>query len=200
MLKSRALPDDFDTTKVLRTPFENKSTTGTPVISPQEYGAPNLDFSGLRALRTDYLERPNEDDYLISPASTAGTYFSPTTQGRSDGMPQASWAFGRPTASASMTDLQRTTRNDYPVNRSSSLSDASTHPPPFHPSFQMHNRFAATTAQAAQPGMSYARTPMDYGVPQRPSGMVTAYDQHHSCEDSVSPTDSQGTYDMKTMG
>lgn len=31
MLKSRALPDDFDTTQVLRTPFEHKSASETPV-------------------------------------------------------------------------------------------------------------------------------------------------------------------------
>lgn len=31
MLKSRALPDDFDTTQVLRTPFDHKSTSETSV-------------------------------------------------------------------------------------------------------------------------------------------------------------------------
>ncbi|XHF98990.1 hypothetical protein AWENTII_002514 [Aspergillus wentii] len=31
MLKSRALPDDFDTTQVLRTPFGGKSASETPV-------------------------------------------------------------------------------------------------------------------------------------------------------------------------
>lgn len=31
MLKSRALPDGFDTTQVLRTPFDHKSTSETPV-------------------------------------------------------------------------------------------------------------------------------------------------------------------------
>lgn len=31
MLKSRALPDDFDTTQVLRTPFEGKPSSDGPV-------------------------------------------------------------------------------------------------------------------------------------------------------------------------
>ena len=35
MLKSRALPDDFDTTQVLRTPFDHKPTSETPVASPR---------------------------------------------------------------------------------------------------------------------------------------------------------------------
>ncbi|KAJ5604984.1 hypothetical protein N7510_010138 [Penicillium lagena] len=201
MLKSRALPDDFDTTKVLRTPFEGNSAGGTPVASPQTYGVPNPDFGGLRTLRTDCVPRPNEDEYLISPlssASTAGTYMSSRTD-----LSQSSMIFSRPSASASMSELHRTIRTDYPAARSSSLSDAAAHPSPFHSSYQLHNRFSAAGAQApGHPAIPYARRPMDYGMPRHPGGMPSAYDQP-SFEGSVSPTDSQGAqapYDMNNLG
>jgi hypothetical protein len=199
MLKSRALPDDFDTTKVLRTPFEGKSTGVTPVASPQGYAAPNPDFGALRTLRTECFPRPNEEEYLVSPlssASTAGTYMS-SNAGRNDGLNQSNMMF-RPAASASMNDLHRTIRNDYPVTRSSSLSDASAHPSPY--AYQMPNRFAGP--QANQPGLPYMRRPMDYSMPRHP-GMAAPYDQHQTFEGSVSPTDSQGqpmTYDMHNLG
>lgn len=203
MLKSRALPDDFDTTKVLRTPFQSKSTGQTPVASPQDYGVPNPDFAALRALRTDCFPRPSEEDYLVSPlssASTAGTYMSSAGQGRNDGLPQQSMMFGRPVASASMSDLHRTIRSDYAITRSSSVSDASSQPPSFHPGMQLHNRFAPTSNQ---PGMPYGRQTMEYGVPRHPNGMMTGYDQSQSFEGSVSPTDSHGnqiSYDMSNLG
>lgn len=201
MLKSRALPDDFDTTKVLRTPFENKSNGQTPVASPHEYGAPNPDFASLRALRTDCFQRPNEDDYLVSPlssASTAGTYMS--SAGRSDGLPSSGLMFGRPAASASMSDLHRTIRNDYSITRSSSLSDASSHPSSFHHSMQLHNRYGPPSNT---PGVPYMRQPhMDYGIPRHPGGMVAHYEQNQPFEGSVSPTNSHGApmpYEMSSI-
>jgi hypothetical protein len=168
------------------------------MASPHDYGAPNPDFASLRALRTDCFQRPNEDDYLVSPlssASTAGTYMS--SAGRSDGLPSSGMMFGRPAASASMSDLHRTIRNDYSITRSSSLSDASSHPPSFHHSMQMHNRFAPSSNPC---GLPYMRQPhLDYGVPRHPGGMVAPYDQQQPFEGSVSPTDSHGapmTYEM----
>lgn len=152
---------------------------------------PQIQISGaLRTLRTECFPRPNEDEYLVSPlssASTAGTYMSSTGQGQ----------IFRPSASSSMSDLHRTVRNDYSITRSSSLSDASAHPSPYA-GYGMHNRFAG---QANQPGLPYMRRPMEYAVPRHPGGM--GYDQHQSFEGSVSPTDSQSAhmnYEMNTLG
>lgn len=183
MLKSRALPDDFDTTKVLRTPFEGKSTGVTPVASPQGYTTPNPDFGALRTLRTERFPRSNEDEYLVSPLSsaTSGPYMS-SGQGQ----------MFRPAASASASDLHRSLRSDYSITRSSSLSDASAHPSPYA-GYGMPNRFAPN-----QPGMPYMGRPMEYAVPRHPGGM--GYDQHQSFEGSVSPTDSHMAYDMNTLG
>jgi hypothetical protein len=200
MLKSRALPDDFDTTKVLRTPFGSRSTAQTPIASPQDYGAPNPDFAALRGIRTDPIQRPNEDDYLVSPlssASTAGTYMSSAGQGRNDGVPQSNMVFGRPAASASMSDLHRTIRSDFSVTRSSSMSESSSQPPSFHPGMQLSSRYGAPN----QPGLPYGRQP--YGIPQHAGVIVPSYDQHQTFEGSVSPTDSQGAqmpYDMSNLG
>ncbi|CAG7959031.1 unnamed protein product [Penicillium olsonii] len=183
MLKSRALPDDFDTTKVLRTPFEGKSTGVTPVASPQGYTTPNPDYGALRTLRTERFPRSNEDEYLVSPLSsaTSGPYMSSAGQGQ----------MFRPAASASASDLHRNLRSDYSITRSSSLSDASAHPSPYA-GYGMPNRFAAN-----QPGMPYMGRPMEYAVPRHP-GM--GYEQHQSFEGSVSPTDSHIGYDMNTLG
>jgi len=200
MLKSRALPDNFDTTRVLRTPFGCRFTGQTPVASPQGYSAPTRDFAALRGLRTDFFQRPNEDDYLVSPLSTASTsriHMSSSVQGRNTGLPQSNMVFGRPVASVSMSDLHRTIRSDYSITRSSSMSESSTKPPSFHPSKQLPSRYDALN----QPSLPYGRQP--YGVPQHPSGMVSAYDQHQSFEGSVSPTDLQGPqmpYNISDLG
>lgn len=199
MLKSRALPDDFDTTKVLRAPFGSRSNGHTPVASPHSFGAPNPDFAALRALRNDFFHRPNDDEYLVSPlssTSTAGTYMP--SANRTDGLPPSSLMFGRPAATASTSDLHRTLRTDYTVTRSSSLSEASSQPHSFHSGMQLHNRFLA------QNGMPYMRQPMGYEVSRGPNGMVAGYEQHQPYEGSVSPTDSQGqggqmAYDMSGM-
>lgn len=197
MLKSRALPEDFDTTKVLRTPFGSRSNGHTPVASPHSFGAPNPDFAALRALRTDFFHRPNDDEYLVSPlssASTAGTYMS--SAGRGDGLPPSSMMFGRPAATASMSDLHRSIRSDYSITRSSSLSEASSQPQSFQSGVHLHNRFGG------QNGMPYMRQPMEYGVSRGSNGMMAGYDQQQPFEGSVSPTDSQGgqmAYDMSGM-
>lgn len=199
MLKSRALPEDFDTTKVLRTPFEGKSNGQTPIASPQDYGFSNPDFTALRGLRADGFQRSSEDDYLVSPlgsTSAAGPYMSSAGQGRVDGLTYPGMMFNRPAASASMDDLHRTIRADHSLTRPSSLSDASAHPPSFHSGLPISSRFAAT------PNLSYARQPLDYGVSRQPAGMV-AYDQNSSLEGSGSPTDSQRaqmTYDLSNLG
>ncbi|KAJ5580681.1 hypothetical protein N7450_006982 [Penicillium hetheringtonii] len=203
MLKSRALPDDFDTTKVLRTPFESRSTGQTPVASPHDYGVPNPDFAALRSLRTDCFQRPNEDEYLVSPlssASTAGTYMSSAGQGRTDGLPQPSMMFGRPVASSSMSDLHRTIRSDYSITRSNSVSDATSQPPSFHPGMHLQSRYPPAPGQQ---GLPYGRQPMEYGVSQNPGAMMPGYEQSQSFEGSVSPTESQGNqmhYEMGNLG
>lgn len=182
MLKSRALPDDFDTTKVLRTPFEGKP--GHTLASPHDFGGPNGDYT-FRGMRPDGF-RSSEDEYLISPLSS-GSYISSAGQGR-EGLPHSNMMFGRPGAST-----------PYNINRSSSLSDTSPQTNTFHAGYPIPGRFGPSSGS----GMPYARPQIDYGVARPASGMVPGYDQSQSFEGSVSPTDTQGahmSYDMNSLG
>lgn len=194
MLKSRALPDDFDTTKVLRTPFEGKPGH-TPLTSPQEFGGPNADYTGFRGIRHDGF-RSSDEEYLISPLS-AGPYISSAGQGR-ESLPHASMMFGRPGASTSL-DLQRTMHTDYNIPRTNSLPESSPQPNSFHAGYPIPGRYGPSSGS----GLPYARPQIDYGVARPASGMVAGYDQSQSFEGSVSPTDTQGTqiqYDMNNLG
>ncbi|GMF78463.1 unnamed protein product [Aspergillus oryzae] len=73
MLKSRALPEDFDTTQVLRTPFDNKTASETPVPFPFYHMTSISGANASKMLLTDGLQRLNDDDYVISPLSSAST-------------------------------------------------------------------------------------------------------------------------------
>ncbi|KKK22526.1 hypothetical protein AOCH_007311, partial [Aspergillus ochraceoroseus] len=164
MLKSRALPDDFDTTQVLRTPFGSKPSDG-PV------------------LLTDGLSRLNDDEYVISPlssASTTGTGFPSAPSDRSID----SYHSG---SVANRADLQRGNRGTYPFPRSSSFSE-----PSFNTGLQFPGRFSRPGAEAiGHPGIPYPRRPMDYAISRPPNGMMVGYTQHRPMEGSVSPTGQQ---------
>ncbi|KAJ5225207.1 hypothetical protein N7468_006432 [Penicillium chermesinum] len=194
MLKSRALPDDFDTSKVLRTPFEGKPGQ-TSLTSPHDFNSPNTTYSGFRGIRHDGF-RPSDDEYLVSPLSS-GPYMSSAGQGR-EGFSSSSVMFGRPGATGSL-DQQRPIRSDYNITRSSSISDTSPQPNTFHAGYPIPGRLGPSSG----PGLPYGRSPIDYAVVRPASGMVPGYDQSQSFDNSVSPTDTQGNqiqYDMSNLG
>ncbi|OJJ46375.1 hypothetical protein ASPZODRAFT_1956626 [Penicilliopsis zonata CBS 506.65] len=179
MLKSRALPDDFDTTKVLRTPFDHKSGADGSVSSPGN-PMPASHDTGLKMLLTDGLQGPHEDDYMISPlsaASAGGNYFP---SGTPDG-------------------LSRAPRSTFPFPRSSSFSDAATQPPSFMHGLQL-NRFSRTmTTPMAPSQMPYASNVMNYRLNQQPSSMIVGYENQQAVEGSVSPTVPEGGYGMENQ-
>lgn len=192
MLKSRALPDGFDTTQVLRTPFDHKSTPETPVgpssrNSRKTKTKPKTHTNDAsQMLVTSGLQRQSEDEYVMSPLSapSAGGHYFSTTE-RQDGYSTPSLA-NRPAMPAGLSDMQRTGRA-YPFSRSSSLSDAYPGLP------QLSSRFSSpSTESLGHAGMPYARRPVDYGIPRPPNGMVPGYDPNRSIEGSVSP-DQQGS-------
>jgi hypothetical protein len=192
VLKSRALPDDFDTTQVLRSPFDGKPATEAPFASPGNYVASNSDPRSLRMLLTDGLQRPSDDDYVISPlssASTNGGPFSATPREESGSLSQPG---NDTTMPDRVSELQRDGRGSLPFIRSSSFSEACTQPPPFNRGFHPSHGFPrAGPEPLAHPGIEYARRAMDYGVGAPRSGMMVSYDQRHM-ESSVSPTEPQG--------
>ncbi|OKP12098.1 hypothetical protein PENSUB_2357 [Penicillium subrubescens] len=185
MLKSRAVPDDFDTTKVLCTPFESKSMHQTPVVSPQDYGVPNPELGTLRTLCTDCFLRPNEDDYLVSTvSSTLNARTCMSYAGRSGGLHSPGMIVGRSAASASMSDLHRRSRNDSVIATSSSLPDVSSQPSSVRPEMQVHGNFGPNLDPSGLPNMRS----MDYWMPWHPGGIKAPYGSFKS---SVWPTDPQ---------
>lgn len=185
MLKSRALPDDFDTTQVLRTPFEGKPSSDGPVSS-RVIPAKSKHLADVveKVLMTDGLQRLNDDDYVISPlssASTTGHGFSSAGPDRSiDAYPSASLLASR--APGSLTDLHRNHRGTtFPYPRSSSFSEASL-------SAGLHFPGRYRQDSIGYHALPYARRPVDYTLHRPASGMVVGYDQQRQLEGSVSPT------------
>ncbi|KAL3487742.1 hypothetical protein BJX62DRAFT_187267 [Aspergillus germanicus] len=160
MLKSRALPDDFDTTQVLRTPFGGKATSEAP------------------GLLTEGLPRLNDDDYVISPlssASTSGPGFPPADRGFE--------SYQNRGAAATVPDL-RSNRGTFPFPRSSSFSESS-----FNTNLQYPGRFSRPGVEAmGHPGIPYPRRPMDYAMNRPANGIMVSYNHHRQLEGSVSPT------------
>ncbi|KAE8403560.1 hypothetical protein BDV37DRAFT_283618 [Aspergillus pseudonomiae] len=188
MLKSRALPEDFDTTQVLRTPFDNRTSSETPVPSPLGRMASISGANVSKMLMTDGLPRLNDDDYVISPLSSASTttgsgFPSTGTDRNLEGyMPNGTLA--NRAAPTPIPELQRHNRSAFPFSRSSSFSE-----PSFNPSLHFPGRYSRPGEPVSHPGMSYGRRPVDYGI-SRPgnNSMVVGYDGHRQLEGSVSPT------------
>lgn len=130
-------------------------------------------------LLTDGLPRLNDDDYVISPlssASTTGNGFSAGADRNLEGYAAGTVGRGPP---GPMSTLQRN-RNAFPFPRSSSFSE-----PSYNTGLHFPGRFSRPGEPLAHPGLPYGRRPMDYM--SRP-GMVVGYEQPRQMEGSVSPT------------
>ncbi|PYI31109.1 hypothetical protein BP00DRAFT_183444 [Aspergillus indologenus CBS 114.80] len=178
ILKSRALPDDFDTTQVLRTPFDHRTTSEAPM------------------LLTDGIPR-NDDDYVISPLSSAST-----TNGFPSAGPDRHFndythtaAMANRGAHTPLTDMNRHNRGTFPFPRSSSFSEAS-----FHNGLHYPGRYSRPGLEPlVHPSMAYSRRPVEYSLNRSANGMVVGYDQQRAIEGSVSPTgqpDQQAHYNV----
>ncbi|KAL4787558.1 hypothetical protein BJX76DRAFT_299917 [Aspergillus varians] len=161
MLKSRALPDDFDTTQVLRTPFGNKGHSGAP------------------GLLTEGLPRLHDDEYVISPLSSASTNGPGYPSAPSD---RGFESYQNRGAAATVPDL-RSNRGTFPFPRSSSFSESS-----FNTGLQFPGRYSRPGGETmGHPGISYRR-PVDYIMNRSANGMMVGYNQPRPVEGSVSPT------------
>jgi hypothetical protein len=80
MMRSRALPDDFDMAQALHAPFGNSHGLGTPLASPAAFGQGFPDSAMMRPLSIDTLRRATLDSHMsptgISPAF-GGFQFTP---------------------------------------------------------------------------------------------------------------------------
>ncbi|RJE27392.1 homeobox transcription factor [Aspergillus sclerotialis] len=189
MLKSRALPDGFDTTQVLRTPFDNKPTS--EAFAQRSYMASNTDPNSLKMLLTGGLQRPSDDDYVVSPLSSTsanGNYFPSSTPHKgSESFPQSG---SRVAVPERISELQRDNHN-LPFTKSSSFSEACAQPPLFPTEAHPSNGFSRSGVEPlTHPGIAYARRVVDYGAARPRSGMMVGYEHQRHLEGSVSPTES----------
>jgi hypothetical protein len=81
MMRSRALPDDFDMAQALHSPFGNHHGLGTPLSSPGSYAPSFSEGNMMRPLSIDTLRRGPLDSHIsptgISPAFGGFTFTPP---------------------------------------------------------------------------------------------------------------------------
>jgi hypothetical protein len=81
MMRSRALPDDFDMAQALHAPFGNTHGLGTPLASPAAFGQGFPEGAMMRPLSIDTLRRATLDSHMsptgISPAFGGFTFTPP---------------------------------------------------------------------------------------------------------------------------
>jgi hypothetical protein len=177
MMKSRALPEDFDMTQALHSPFGNTvphsySAQGysTPIASPAPY-ASTYDPGMVRPLLLSGLRRESEDDSTISPISVTSNfgnfYTPPGSVPTSDTMSPISPTSERaPFMNTSYP--QSSPRNANPFSNRSSSFSSNYHGHPHIPRLQLHDRAnrsrAESLASPLRTSMSYTGN-LDYATP-----------------------------------
>ena len=170
MMKSRALPDDFDMTQALHSPFGAVSQPySTPTASPSSYAATFTDNGMIRPLIIDGLRRQSEDDTIspISISSSFGAFYSPPgSMPTSEMMSPVSPVSERSNQMGHSISQNTSPRNTNPFVRSSSYATAY-HSHHHVPRLQLHDRATRTRAESlASPlrsSMSYTGNALDYG-------------------------------------
>ncbi|KAL1962633.1 hypothetical protein VTN77DRAFT_9347 [Rasamsonia byssochlamydoides] len=141
MLKSRALPDNFDMAQVLHQPYGGRTTSGTPLPSPRTDRSSFASNGDSKPLVVNTVKRPSGDDYPISPSSTTsayGNYVTSLTSGApSDNLSPTSPTSNRTPISAPSASLPVANhRTPSTLPRSHSFSAAYSHG--WHPLQRLH--------------------------------------------------------------
>lgn len=193
MLKSRALPEDFDMTQALHSPYGGQHAIGTPLASPVSY-LPYADGSLVRPLMSEGMRRQSEDESTTSPMSVGsayGNFFTPPGSAPgSENLSPVSTTSDRTHFSVAPHSQNTSPRNSNPFIRSSSFSTAY-HPNPHIPRLQMHDRMvgmgrsrAESLGSPLRSSMSYTGNALDYGENQDPTNLNSNNDirqvpEHH---------------------
>lgn len=167
-MKSRALPEDFDMTHALHSPFNPginqpyAHSYSTPMQSPASYSSA-FNESGLvrPPLIVSGLRRDSEEESTISPISISSTfntfYTPPGSIAASENMSPVSPSAERAPFNASPYHQGSGHRASNPFSRSGSFSTGiGSHIPRLH---LAHDRFARSRAESLQ---SPLRTSMSY--------------------------------------
>ena len=174
-MKSRALPDDFDTTQALHSPFGGAAQPfSTPLASPISYTSTFATDGGImRPLKVDGLRRQSEDDVTISPLSINSAYGNfytpPGSIPPSESLSPISPTSERYNLVSNAIPQDASPKSTNPFIRSHSFSTTH-HPYPHIPRLQIHDRVLRTRAESlASPlrsSMSYSGNAVDYDIAQ----------------------------------
>ncbi|PGH11434.1 hypothetical protein AJ80_07113 [Polytolypa hystricis UAMH7299] len=192
MLKSRALPDDFDMSQALHSPYGNRShPSSTPLPSPGgAYFPSHTDSDILTPLVLDPMKRPGEDEYVTSPLSansTYGGYFASPTNAppgsEADVLSPTATAHDRTALYTSVPHPPTSApRHMNMFSRSSSFSNAYSQTHPQIPRLQLHDRAVRSRAGSLnsplRASISYTTATLDYGVADAPIGLNVGYNGH----------------------
>ncbi|KAF2115992.1 hypothetical protein BDV96DRAFT_599523 [Lophiotrema nucula] len=129
MMRSRALPEDFDMTQALHSPFGSTHGLGTPLTSPGSYTPGFPEGNMMRPLSIDTLRRGPVDSHIsptgISPAFGGFTFTPP--QSATDTLSPVSQHEGSPFGFPSQLEDNRRTSNPFSMSVSASPAYAAHH-------------------------------------------------------------------------
>ncbi|KAK2794168.1 hypothetical protein FQN52_009250 [Onygenales sp. PD_12] len=176
MLKSRALPDDFDMAQALHSPYGSRPQSSSTLTSPDGYFSSHADGDILTPLAIDTIRRSSDEEYITSPLSATsgyGGYFpSPTSAPAPCSEPEMSpitTAGDRAALYTSISNPQTSApRHMNMFSRSSSFSNSYSHTShPHIPRLQLHDRDARSRAGSLGSPLrvSYTSAALDYGAP-----------------------------------
>jgi hypothetical protein len=183
MLKSRALPEDFDITQALHSPYVGQQAMGTPLGSPVTY-LPYGEAGVIRPLAHDGMRRQSEDESTNSPISMGsayGNFFTPPGSApTSENLSPISATSERGHFGGIPHSQSTSPRYTNPFVRSSSFSTAY-HPNPHIPRLHLQDRMVRNRAESLgsplRSSMSYTGNALDYGGSQPATANLSpAYD------------------------
>jgi hypothetical protein len=181
MMRSRALPDDFDMTQALHSPFGASHGVGSSMNSPSNYSPSFPEGNMIRPLNLDTLRRVPDGGHHMSPTgitpSFGGFNFTPP-QSVTDTLSPVSPAGDSPFGNYSPA-LENSPRRSNPfAGGVSSPSTFTSHPQ--IPRLQLHDRLL--NRSRSESIASPLRTSMSYG----------GAEQNHSLSTPPLGNDSQG--------
>lgn len=192
VLKSRALPEDFDMAHALHSPYGGNHGMGTPLASPASYLPSYHEGVVMRPLMMEGLRRQSEDEITTSPISMSsayGNFFTPPGSVASDNMSPISTTSERAQWGTLPSSQNTSPRSGNPFTRSSSFSTAYHHPQ--LPRLQLHDRVTRTRAESLgsplRSSMSYTGSALNYSTSQTTGPLVPNSDQRQIIESQSVP-------------
>lgn len=203
MLRSRALPEDFDTSQVLRSPFDGKASPaegGLP--SPRNFVSPNLNGGGgggghqqgptTKMMLTDgFQQQPpphgqrrdeEQQQYMVSPMNSTAPYISPAASDRN--AEHYSQSMSRGPLSAPVPTFHRGSQDPYSSMSATATAGQPAPREPYAPYVRQPDARYSSNPESLHPGMSHSS--VEYGIGRPPSGMMGGYENRQHLSDPPS--------------